>query len=110
MSTQKKKEIAIIRKLIMILITSKTKNRFYATILGKIAKQETKTLPTAAVGWTPNGKMVLLYNDKFLNAQTDEDGIFVILHEVLHVFFRHLFRFKMGDMTPQDRQLDNIYM
>jgi len=93
-----------------ICMTFITGNRFYATILAKLVKQPTNRIPTAAVGWTANGKLALFYNENFLKAQDIRDAQFVLTHEILHVFFRHLYRFDIKNMNQHERQIANVAM
>ena len=93
-------------------------NRFYATILSKIVKQpfspelikqlEASNQPvTAAVGFNQHGKITLHYNDEWLMSMSLCEAQGVIIHEVLHVFFRHQSRLPMlkGDSTNQIKNI-----
>lgn len=69
-------------------------NRFYATVLSKCVKEKTELVPTAAVAFNRHGKLLLMYNEKWLLSKPLKEIQAVLIHEVLHIFFRHLIRFK----------------
>jgi len=83
-------------------------NRFYATILSKMVKIETdpSIVPTAAVGFNKFGKLCMYYSKDFILSLPLEKAQGTIVHEVLHVFFRHLTRFKI---TKENQQLAKLY-
>lgn len=83
-------------------------NRFYATILSKMVKVETKEVPTAAVGFNKFGKLTMYYSADFLLSQPLEKAQGTVVHEVLHVFFRHLIRFKIDESNKHLAKLYNI--
>ena len=85
-------------------------NRFYATILSKIVKIETKAVPTAGVGFNKFGKLCMYYNKDFVLSLPLEKAQGVIVHEVLHVFFRHLIRFKMDKSNQHLARIYNLGM
>ena len=80
--------------------------RFYASILSKTAKIETKKVPTAGIGFNKYGKLTLYYNSDYLMNQTFESAQAVLVHEVLHVFWRHVM--SRLAMNKDDMQLKNI--
>ena len=87
-------------------------NRFYATILSKMVKLETNPaiIPTAAVGFNKFGKLCLYYSKDFLLGQPLEKAQGTIVHEVLHVFFRHLIRFKIDESNKHLHKIYNMGM
>jgi len=85
-------------------------NRFYATILSKMVKVETTIVPTAAVGFNKFGKLTMYFNKDFLLTLPLEKAQGVVVHEVLHVFFRHLIRFKIDKSNQHLAKLYNIGM
>ena len=80
-------------------------NRFYATILSKLVKIEIKS-GTAAVGFNKFGKICLFYNPDFILTLPLAQAQGCVVHEVLHVFFRHLTRFKINE---ENRHLAKLY-
>ena len=87
-----------------------TVNRFYATILSKLVKVETSAVPTAGVGFNKFGKLCMYYNKDFILSLPLEKAQGVVVHEVLHVFFRHLTRFNEGMKNKNLAKLYNIGM
>jgi len=85
-------------------------NRFYATILSKLVKVETNAVPTAAVGFNKFGKLTMYYNKDFILSHSLEQAQGVVVHEVLHVFFRHLIRFKIDKDNKHLHKIYNIGM
>lgn len=85
-------------------------NRFYATILSKVVKVETNTVPTAAVGFNTLGKICLYYNKDFILSLPLEKAQGIVIHEVLHIFFRHLTRFKIDKTNAHLAKIYNIGM
>ena len=85
-------------------------NRFYATILSKMVKVETPTVPTAGVGFNKFGKLCMYYNADFVLSLPLEKAQGVVVHEVLHVFFRHLTRFKFSELSPNLKEIYNLGM
>ena len=72
--------------------------RFYATILSKMVKIPTPTVPTLGVGFNTNGKLALYYNEDFFLTKPLAQAQALLEHEVLHIFWRHLIRHpKNGD-------------
>ena len=84
-------------------------NRFYATILSKMVKVQGK-VPTAAVGFNSLGKLCMYYNEDFILSQPLEKAQGIIIHEVLHVFFRHLTRFKIDKSNMHLAKIYNLGM
>ena len=87
-----------------------TRNRLYACILSKLNKLETSNIPTMGVGFSPKGKLILCYNPKFLASMTLAQAQSVLEHEVLHVFFRHLYRIPIDKSNMEMKQIANIAM
>jgi len=92
-----------------------TKERFYATILSKLVKiplkAEQMSMPTAGVGFNKLGKLTLYYNEEWLLNMPIEKIQGILIHEILHIFFRHLTRFPemmTKDTDPHLRQLMNL--
>jgi len=87
-------------------------NRFYATILSKMVKVEASpmVIPTLAVGFNKFGKLTMYYNRDFVLALALEKAQGSVIHEVLHVFFRHLTRFKIDKTNMHLAKLYNIGM
>ena len=92
-----------------------TKERFYAVILSKLAKIPLKgsqmSIPTAGVGFNSQGKLTLYYNEEWLLSMPLEKIQGVLIHEILHVFFRHMTRFPemmSKDTEPHLKQLMNL--
>ena len=83
-------------------------NRFYATILSKMVKVETPAVPTAAVGFNKFGKLTMYYSKDFILSLPLEKAQGTVVHEVLHVFFRHLTRFKIDETNKHLAKLYNI--
>ena len=83
-------------------------NRFYATILSKMVKVEApkSAVPTACVGFNQFGKLTMYYSKDFMLSLPLEKAQGTIVHEVLHIFFRHLTRFKIDETN---RHLAKIY-
>jgi predicted metal-dependent peptidase len=68
---------------------------FYAHIISGIVRKITLDVNTAAVGLSDNTIFLLINPDYFLNElKTTNDRIAVIKHEILHLVFRHLFRWE----------------
>jgi predicted metal-dependent peptidase len=66
--------------------------------------KEDNTCPTAGVFVSKNG-MNFVYNSKFIDSLSETELGFVILHEVLHLQYRHNFR-----VGVRDKKLSNIAM
>jgi len=90
-----------------ICMTFLEKQRFYAVLLSKIAKVEMKQIPTAAVGFNRHGKVTMFYNPDFFASLTLEEAQGVVEHELLHIFWRHLTRFGMGN-TSGEKKITNV--
>src|ERR1700754_3522838 len=58
---------------------------FYGELLMKYKHTPTSTIPTAAVSRTE-----LMYNPEFWDKLTDDEGVFVLSHEIQHVVYAHL--------------------
>jgi predicted metal-dependent peptidase len=65
---------------------------FFGRLTMRLVPTPTNMIPTAAVD--PKGRMY--YNEKFLNACTIEDAMFVVAHEVMHLVQRCSSRFPEG--------------
>jgi predicted metal-dependent peptidase len=79
---------------------------FYAHVLGGVGRKVTDEIDTAAVGLS--GTQVVLYinEDFFFNdLKSFSSRVAVIKHEVLHLLFKHLFRY---DKNSHDRKLFNV--
>jgi predicted metal-dependent peptidase len=70
-------------------------NRFWSTVLAKMRKVEDKhgRIKTAGVCLDPKGNVIFLYNPKFIYNLVLSYAQGVTIHEVCHVFFKHLTRF-----------------
>lgn len=90
-----------------LCITFLGRNRFYANILAKLVKIPTDHVLTAGVGFNQLGKLSLYFNPNFLLQLRMESGQAILEHEILHAFFRHLYRFKFTK-NPYLDQLTNI--
>ena len=77
------------------------RNRFYTVILSKLNKIKTESIPTAGVGFSNAGKLVLYYNQNFFEGLNLAEAQAVLEHEVLHVFFRHLYRLPPNKENPK---------
>lgn len=88
-----------------------SRNRFYSCILSKLNKipvpPTCKEVKTAGVGFTPQGKLVLYYSEKFFGELNLAQAQAIIEHEVLHVFFQHLVRMPMSP-DPKDANLNKL--
>jgi len=92
--------------------------RFYATILSKMIKTEIKPtllsggqfFHTMGVGYSPNGKLTLFYCKEFMEGKSLKELQAVVIHECLHVFYRHLIRFPRNEIPPKLAKLYNIGM
>ena len=79
---------------------------FYAHVLGGVIRKVTEDVDTAAVGLS--GTQVVLYvnEDFFLNhLKSFSSRVAVIKHEVLHLLFKHLFRYKTN---ADDQKIFNV--
>ena len=85
-------------------------NRFYATILSKMVKVEVpkQLVDTAAVGFNKFGKLTMYYSKDFVLSLPLEKAQGTIVHEVLHVFFRHLTRFKIDETNKHLAKIYNL--
>ena len=81
-----------------------TRNRYYACLLSKLIKVADPKQKTAGVGFTKNGRPILIYNEEFFAALTLSEGQAVLEHEVLHLVLKHLERIPF---TP-DKSLNVI--
>jgi predicted metal-dependent peptidase len=50
-------------------------------------------VPTAGVCFSPEGKIIMVYNPDFINSLTLKEAQAVFIHEALHILYRHLSRF-----------------
>jgi len=108
MSKQKKKYEFTMEE---ICISVLAVNRFYATILSKMVKVVASSkVPTAAVGFNTFGKLTLYYNEDFVLKLPLEKAQGVLIHEILHVFFRHLIRFKIDKSNFHLAKIYNLGM
>lgn len=65
---------------------------FFGKLAMRMVPTVTPMIPTAAVD--PKGRMY--YNEKFINACTIDDAMFVVAHEVMHLVQRCAVRFPAG--------------
>ncbi|MDC5355664.1 VWA-like domain-containing protein [Acinetobacter baumannii] len=77
-----------------ILMLSKKGAVFFSTVCLSLETIVTDSIPTAAT----NGKYIK-YNPDFFLSLTDEERVFVLAHETLHVIFLHMTR--RGDRNPR---------
>lgn len=81
--------------------------RFYTSILSRMVKMPVKGLGTMGVGFNSQGKIAFCYDPEFIKQNTLEENQGVTVHEILHVFFRHLSRLpKEG--TTASKSLDDL--
>lgn len=66
---------------------------WYSSIVSKVARIESEAIPTMGVCFNTRGLPILLYNPKFLEKLTNLEAVNVLIHEALHIFFRHITRF-----------------
>lgn len=85
-------------------------NRFYATILSKMVKVEApqRLVPTACVGFNKFGKLTMYYCKDFMLSLPLEKAQGTVVHEVLHIFFRHLTRFKIDETNKHLAKIYNL--
>lgn len=62
---------------------------FWSTVSSYVRKQESKNLPTAAVGFDRRS-FVLYYNAEFMESLNDVEAMSILKHEFLHILFGHL--------------------
>jgi len=72
-----------------IKLMSNTEWVFFSTVCMSLEHIISREVPTAAT----NGKYVM-YNPEFFLAQSQEEQVGLMLHEVMHVVFQHMFRRK----------------
>lgn len=65
---------------------------------------ENNSIPTAGVNVTKRG-MNFYYNDKFINGLTELELGFIVIHEILHLQYKHQFR-----REDRDPQTSNVAM
>lgn len=83
---------------------SNDNNFIFASIISRIEKQATKTIPTMAVALNKsNENIVLLYNEDFVDSITHEELMGVLVHEALHITNLHFDR-----LGSKDRMIFNI--
>lgn len=52
-------------------------------------------IPTACVEWDPERKKIIFkFGEKFLNSIDDDQFAFICCHELLHIFYNHIFQKK----------------
>lgn len=66
---------------------------WYSSIVSKVARIQSDAIPTMGVCFNTRGLPILLYNPKFLEKLTNLEAVNVLIHEALHIFFRHITRF-----------------
>lgn len=66
---------------------------WYSSIISKVARIPSDKLETMGVCFNTRGFPILLYNPKFLEKLTNLEAVNVLIHEALHIFFRHITRF-----------------
>jgi predicted metal-dependent peptidase len=77
---------------------------FLGAISMAITKVGDTKQPTAYIGVRPNGKtqeVVMGFNPKFMDEQTEEKQLGVIKHELLHMIFQHIFTRSVGEKSYQ---------
>lgn len=77
---------------------------FLGAISMAITKVGDTKQPTAYIGVRPNGKtqeVVMGFNPKFMDEQTEDKQIGVIKHELLHMIFQHIFTRSVGEKSYQ---------
>jgi predicted metal-dependent peptidase len=77
---------------------------FLGAISMAITKIGDAKQPTAYIGVRPNGnsqEIVMGFNPKFMNEQTEEKQIGVIKHELFHMIFQHIFTRSVGEKSYQ---------
>lgn len=77
---------------------------FFSTLLLKLQHVETREIPTAGVN-----RKQLLYNPDFFATLTDDEAIFVVCHEVMHLAYQHFPRmtyYRETGMGPDGKALD----
>lgn len=77
---------------------------WYSAVINKLARIESDKIDTMGVCFNTNGSPILLYNPKFLKKLTNLEAANVLLHEALHIFFRHVTR----HFTLSNHQRSNI--
>ena len=87
---------------------------FFAALSRRMDKTPTKSIPTAGVTVTEEGKLKMLYNSEFFaGLNTDEARKDILKHEFYHIVLQHVTggRFlSFRDMSPNERKLHNIAM
>ncbi len=86
---------------------------FFAALSRRMDKSATKSIPTAGVTVTEEGKLKMLYNPEFFLPLTDASRADILKHEFYHIVFQHVTggRFlSFRDMSPNERKLHNIAM
>lgn len=66
---------------------------WYSSIVSKVARIPSDKLDTIGVCFNTRGFPILLYNPKFLEKLTNLEAVNILIHEALHIFFRHITRF-----------------
>lgn len=66
---------------------------WYSSIVSKVARIPSDKIPTMGVCFNSRGLPILLYNPEFLKKLTNLEAISILIHEALHIFFRHITRF-----------------
>lgn len=77
---------------------------WYSAVINKLARIESDKIDTMGVCFNTSGNPILLYNPKFLKKLTNLEAANVLLHEALHIFFRHVSR----HVTLSNHQRSNI--
>ena len=81
---------------------------FYMCVLSQLARFPTKHIPTMGVGYSKAGKLCLLYNEDFVKTLSLPAAIAVLEHELLHIVWRHLNRFKITESNKQFAEIMNV--
>ena len=63
---------------------------FFASLSRKINKVENRSVPTAGVRITEDGRFEMVYNPEFFESLPDEQRLGVLKHEFYHLVFEHV--------------------
>ena len=74
---------------------------YFAPIYRRVVIIKTDDIPTAAAAWG----YLLLYNEKFFDQLSDNEAMFVVLHEIMHLALNHVMPSRVDN---KNRQIWNI--